>query len=104
MEEPGQLVWLARPGLKDGQVLTCGDIDGDGDLDVWLGQYKVPYDRGQMPAPFYNANDGHPAYLLLNDGQGNFSDATVAAGLGQTPLRRAYSGSLVCLDGGGGLV
>ena len=43
-----------------GQVLTCGDIDGDGDLDIWLGQYKVPYERGQMATPYFDANDGHP--------------------------------------------
>ena len=28
-----------------------------------------------MPTPYYDANDGWPAHLLLNDGSGNFSDA-----------------------------
>jgi len=59
-EEPGRPVWSITPHLKYGQVLTCGDLDGDGDLDVWLGQYKGPYDRGQMPTPYYDANDGNP--------------------------------------------
>jgi len=84
-------------------VLTCGDIDHDGDLDVWLGQYKVPYVRGQMPTPFYDANDGHPAYLLLNDGTGRFNDATDAAGLSKKRFRRAYSSSFADLDGDGDL-
>ncbi|MEW6159687.1 MAG: CRTAC1 family protein, partial [Verrucomicrobiota bacterium] len=96
--EPGRTVWLAEPRLKYAQTLTCGDVDGDGDLDVWLGQYKVPYEKGQMPNPYYDANDGHPSYLLLNDGRGNFSDATARCGLAEKRFRRTYSGSFVDLD------
>ena len=39
-------------------ALTAGDIDGDGDLDAWLGQYKAPYTEGNRPTPYYDANDG----------------------------------------------
>ena len=102
-DEPGRLVWAAQPHLKYGQAFTCGDIDGDGDLDLWLGQYKLPYDRGQMPTPFYEANDGYPSYLLVNDGHGNFSDATTSAGLGQKRWRRTYSASFVDVNGDGHL-
>ena len=102
-EATGRRVWSAVPRLKYAQVLTGGDIDGDGDLDVWLGQYKNPYDQGQMPTPYYDANDGHPAWLLLNDGRGHFSDATEAAGLGKKRWRRSYSGSLADLDADGDL-
>src|SRR5690349_1592046 len=102
-DEPGRLVWAANPHLKYAQVLTCGDIDGDGDLDVWLGQYKVPYLDGQMPTPYHDANDGYPAYLLLNDGRGNFTDGTVGAGLEKKRWRRVYSGSFADLDGDGHL-
>ena len=102
-DEPGRLVWSVNPHLKYAQVLTCGDIDHDGDLDVWLGQYKAPYERGQMPSPYYDANDGNPSYLLINDGHGNFSDGTKAVDLGPKRLRRSYSGSLVDLDGDGNL-
>ncbi len=98
-EEPGRLVWKANPPLKYGQVLTCGDIDHDGDLDVFLGQYKIPYPEGQLPTPYYDANDGDPAYLLLNDGQGNFTDATDSSGLQAKRWRRSDSGSFVKLAG-----
>lgn len=102
-EEPGQRVWQINPHLKYAQVMTCGDIDGDGDLDVWLGQYKPPYERGQMPKPYFDANDGHPSYLLLNDGKGNFTDATPGSGLEQKRWRRCYSASFVDLDTDGDL-
>jgi enediyne biosynthesis protein E4 len=78
---------------------TAGDVDGDGDLDVWVGQYKFPYLDGAMPTPFYDSNDGYPSVLLLNDGQGNFRDATEQAGLAAHRNRRTYSSSLVDLDG-----
>src|SRR6185295_9914607 len=100
-DEPGALVWSVNPHLKYAQVLTCADIDHDGDLDVWLGQYKPPFTRGQMPTPCYDANDGYPAYLLLNDGRGNFKDATAAAGLEKKRWRRTYSGSFADLDSDG---
>lgn len=79
-------------------AITAGDVDGDGDLDVWFTQYKAPYAGGQMPTPYYDANDGHPSYLFLNDGKGTFSDHTEAAGLAPKRFRRTYSSSLVDLD------
>lgn len=102
-DEPARPAWTARPQLSNGQFLAGGDVDGDGDLDVFLGQYKSPYDFGQMPTPYYDANDGDRSYLLLNDGRGNFIDATDDAGLASKRRRRCYSGSLVDLDGNGHL-
>lgn len=102
-DTPARRVWVAPERLRYGQVMACGDVDGDGDLDVWFGQYKNPYDGGQMPTPYYDANDGNPAYLLLNNGQGRFADATTAAGLGAKRWRRTYSASLVDLDADGDL-
>lgn len=96
-----ELVWTPPARLRYGQVLTTADVDGDGDLDVWLGQYKNPYDGGQMPTPYYDANDGHPAYLLLNDGRGRFTDATESAGLAAKRWRRTYSASFADLDADG---
>lgn len=86
---------LAQPS-----VITVGDIDGDLDLDIWLAQYKPPYVAGQMPQPYYDANDGEPSILLLNE-KGEFRDATLAAGLADKRFRRTYSSSFVDLDDDG---
>jgi len=79
-------------------VITAGDVEADGDLDVWLGQYKPPYVGGQMPTPYYDANDGHAGALLLNNGRGQFRPGTAAAGLSAKSRRRTYAASLVDLD------
>ena len=84
--------------LEEPMVATAGDIDGDGDLDLFLGQHKLPYMSGQMPTPYYDANDGFPCYLYENLGDGNFRDITRAAGLEKKRHRRTYSASLVDLD------
>jgi enediyne biosynthesis protein E4 len=85
------------------RAITCGDIDNDGDLDVFVGQYKLPYTSGSMPTPYYDANDGYPSHLYINDGRGNLRDVTVASGLGPKQFRRVYSASFVDLDADGAL-
>ena len=84
--------------LQNPRAVSAGDIDSDGDLDVWIGQYMGPYKNGQMPTPYYDANDGYPAYLFRNDGKGKFTDITESAGLAKKRFRRTYSGSLVDVD------
>ena len=100
---PPTPVWTAPERLEYAQALTGGDVDADGDLDVFLGQYRTPYSGGQMPRPFFDALDGPPAYLLRNDGAGRFSDETAAAGLETRRHRRSYGASFVDLDADGDL-
>jgi enediyne biosynthesis protein E4 len=96
--DPPRRVWTASPRLRYPHALTAGDIDGDGDLDLYLAQYKVPFEKGQMPFPYFDANDGYPSFLLANDGTGNFTDITARAGLAAKRARRTYSASFIDLD------
>lgn len=89
--------------LDGPSAVTAGDVDADGDLDLWLTQYRAPYIGGQMPTPFYDALDGFPSYLLINDGSGRFADATEKSGLAAKRQRRTYSASFVDLDDDGDL-
>jgi len=98
LEDPKVSPRFEQP-LRAPSVIAVGDVDSDGDLDVWLAQYKPPYISGQMPTPYWDANDGYPAYLLLNDGAGGFTPATEAAGLAEKRFRRTYASSFVDLDG-----
>ncbi len=80
--------------------IAAGDIDLDGDLDVWISQYKATYVNGSMPTPYFDANDGYPAYLLMNDGNGSrFTESTEAMGLAGKRHRRTYSNSFYDYDG-----
>lgn len=89
---------ISIPKLLLPQSITAGDVNGDGKLDAFVTQYKGPYDAGQMPTPYYDANDGYPSYLLIGDGTGSFTDATAESGLAPKRLRRTYSTSFVDLD------
>ncbi|MEM9236715.1 MAG: CRTAC1 family protein, partial [Verrucomicrobiota bacterium] len=84
-------------------VVAAGDADADGDLDLWMTQYKLSFLNGQMPTPYYDANDGYPSYYLRNNGDGTFSDITEEAGLASLRHRRTYSASFVDLDEDGDL-
>ena len=105
-EGEGEIVFSNKPKIINAMLdplimpiaSTSGDVDGDNDLDVFITQYKSPYIYGQMPTPYYDANDGFPSYLLINDGKGNFKDMTIEYGLHEKRFRRTYSCSFLDID------
>jgi len=108
---PGRLFRNRRDGTFEETTATSGiavsknarsaafaDVDGDGDLDLFVcvtGDYY-----SQMPDPPYDANDGRENRLYLNDGHGRFTDATQAWGLGGV-TRWSLSGLFGDYDGDG---
>lgn len=98
-DDPPQLVWKSPVRLLFPTVLTAGDVDGDGDLDVFLGQYKDPYEEGAIPSPEHDARNGNPSFLLRNEGGGRFTDQTESSGVAARQGRRVYSASFVDLLG-----
>ena len=103
LHSEARLVWRPEKSFAHAMTLTAGDVDRDGDVDLFLGQYKAPYVDGSMPTPCDDARDGHPGYLLLNDGTGLLKDASSGSGLEPKLRRRNYSGSFCDLDADGWL-
>ncbi len=102
-ESAPRLVAGNLEALMSPRAVTSGDIDGDGDLDVFVGQFKGPFVLGSMPTPYHDANDGFPSYLFLNDGRGNLKEISDERGIRTKRFRRVYAASFVDLDGDGAL-
>ncbi|HJW13458.1 MAG TPA: CRTAC1 family protein [Thermoanaerobaculia bacterium] len=84
--------------IGNARSAAFADVDGDGDLDLFVcvaGDYY-----NQMPDPPYDANDGLPNRLYINDGHGRFTDASAAWGLEKT-TRWSLSSLFADYDGDG---
>lgn len=100
----GKKITQVRERLMQPMVIAVGDIDGDDDLDLWITDYKTPYGQGrELPAPYFDANDGFASHLLVNLGGGEFTNQTEEAGLAAKRYRRTYSTSFIDLDEDGDL-
>jgi hypothetical protein len=76
---------------------AAADVDGNGTLDLFVCS-TGDYFR-QMPDPPFDARDGGPNRLFLNNGDGTFTDATERFSLSQT--RWSLTAQFADLDGDG---
>ncbi len=74
---------------------TAGDIDGDGDLDLFIAAYAADSQRGNFSR--YDSQDGLRNLLFVNQGGLRFTEEGRARGLIGTRL--SYVGELFDLDG-----
>jgi Flp pilus assembly protein TadD/peroxiredoxin len=72
---------------------ALADYDGDGRLDVYfcLYSYYLGLDQYHYPAPYFDARNGPPNFLLHNEGNGVFADRTEAAGLNAENDRYSFA-------------
>jgi len=74
---------FVRPPQGTFTHAAIADYDGDGRIDVYfcLYSYYVGLDQYHYPAPYFDARNGPPNFLLHNEGNATFLDRTEAAGL-----------------------
>jgi Flp pilus assembly protein TadD/peroxiredoxin len=74
---------FARPPQGTFTHAAIADYDRDGRLDIYfcLYSYYVGLDQYHYPAPYFDARNGPPNFLLHNEGNATFTDRTEAAGL-----------------------
>src|SRR6266550_3229195 len=86
---------FVRPPQGTFTHAAIADYDGDGRLDIYfcLYSYYVGLDQYRYPVPYFDARNGPPNFLFLNEGNGTFLDRTEAAGLNIDNDRYSYADS-----------
>jgi tetratricopeptide (TPR) repeat protein len=74
---------FVRPPQGTFTHASVADYDRDGQLDIYLCLYSyyLGLDQYHYPAPYFDARNGPPNFLLHNEGNGTFQDRTEDAGL-----------------------
>ena len=88
---------FAQPPQGTFTGAAIADYDRDGLLDVYfcLYSYYLGIDQYHFPAPYYDAQNGPPHFLMHNNGNGTFSDKTAASGMDQNSNRFGFACSWV---------
>ena len=71
---------------------AAADYDRDGWLDVYFCLYSYYQGTGQYkyPSPYHDAENGPPNFLMRNQRDGTFRDATAASGMNQNNTRYSF--------------
>ena len=72
---------------------AVADYDRDGRLDIYfcLYSYYLGLDQYHYPVPYFDARNGPPNFLLHNEGNATFVDATEASGLNAENDRYSFA-------------
>jgi Flp pilus assembly protein TadD/peroxiredoxin len=72
---------------------ALADYDRDGRLDIYfcLYSYYLGLDQYHYPAPYFDARNGPPNFLMHNEGNATFADKTEAAGLNAENDRYSFA-------------
>ncbi|MCU1243642.1 MAG: ASPIC/UnbV domain protein [Candidatus Acidoferrum typicum] len=84
---------FARPPQGTFTHAAIADYDKDGRLDIYfcLYSYYLGLDQYHYPAPYFDARNGPPNFLLHNEGNATFRDRTEAAGLNVDNNRYSFA-------------
>ena len=84
---------FAQPPQGTFTHAAVADYDNDGHLDVYfcLYSYYLGLDQYHYPAPYFDARNGPPNFLLHNEGNATFRDRTEAAGLNVDNNRYSFA-------------
>jgi tetratricopeptide (TPR) repeat protein len=82
---------------------AAADYDRDGWLDIYfcLYVYYQGTDQYRYPTPYYDANNGPPNFLMRNNRDGTFRDATAESGLNENNTRYSFCCSWTDLNNDG---
>ncbi|HEY3974421.1 MAG TPA: FG-GAP-like repeat-containing protein [Candidatus Sulfotelmatobacter sp.] len=82
---------------------AAADYDRDGWLDVYFCLYAYYQGAGQYryPSPYHDAENGPPNFLMRNNRDGTFRDATETSGLNQKNTRYSFCCGWSDYDGDG---
>jgi len=71
---------------------AVADYDRDGWLDIYFCLYAYYQGTGQYkyPSPYHDAENGPPNFLMRNNRDGTFHDATAESGLNQNNTRYSF--------------